>query len=87
MKKVIVEVPEELVARDDQYRDRLGEIVLLGLHQVKVREALLLYERGVASLGRAAELAGVSDEEMIRQARAAGVEPRWSEEMIEDELA
>ena len=86
MEKVVVEAPDELVAQYDQYRDRLGDIIFLGLLQLKIHEALLFYRRGIASLGRAAELAGVSGEEMIRQARAAGVEPRWSERMVEDGL-
>lgn len=87
MKKLIVEVPEELAVECAQQWDRLAENILLGLHQVKIREALLLVERSVASLGRTAELAGISTEAMIQQARAAGVQPRWSEEMTEDELA
>jgi len=38
------------------------------------------------SFGRAAELAGIPEQEMIRQARAFGVTPRWTEEMVKDEL-
>jgi len=42
---------------------------------------------GLMSFGRAAELAGLSQQEMIRQARAFGVFPRWSEKMAEEEAA
>jgi predicted HTH domain antitoxin len=45
-----------------------------------------LYKRGLVSFGRAAELAGLSQKELMRQARANGIEPRWSEKMVEDEL-
>jgi len=48
---------------------------------------LLLYSRGLVSFGRAAELASLSEKEMIRHARAAGYQPRWSEEMVQEELA
>jgi len=46
-----------------------------------------LYKQGLASFGRAAELAGLPQEEMMRQARAHGIEPRWSKKMVEEELA
>ena len=59
----------------------------LGLSQVKIQEALLLYQRGLVSLGRAAELAGLPEQEMARQARAMGLSPRWTEKMVEEELA
>jgi len=61
--------------------------VLLGLAQLKVQEALTLYTRGIVSFARAAEIAGLSGPEMIRQARALGIRPRWSEQMVEEELA
>jgi predicted HTH domain antitoxin len=48
---------------------------------------LLLYKRGLVSLGRAAELAGISERDMIRQARAADIEPVWSASQVEEELA
>ncbi len=86
MQKMIVEIPDELVSQFTPYQDRLPELMLLGLHQVKAQEALLLYSRGLISFARAAELAGLSRTEMIRQARAAGVRPRWSEAMIQKEL-
>ena len=36
---------------------------------IKAREALTLYTQGIVSFARAAELAGLSRQEMIRQAR------------------
>ncbi len=87
MAKTIVEIPDERWAELQAYKDRLGELLLLGLSQVKIQEALLLYQRGLVSFGRAAELAGLSEQEMIRQARAFGVHPRWSEQVVEEEVA
>jgi len=87
MTKTIIEIPGELLPELEAYKDRLGELLLLGLSQIKIQEAILLYQRGVVSLGRAAELAGLQEQEMARQARALGVSPRWSERMLEEELA
>jgi predicted HTH domain antitoxin len=87
MGDVMVQIPADLVQEFEPYQDRLREIILLGLTQLKVQEALLLYRRGIVSLGRAAEIAGLSMPEMIRQARAFGIEPRWSEKMVDEELA
>ena len=71
----------------EAYKEKLGELLLLGLSQVKIQEALLLYKRGLVSLGRAAELSGISERDMIRQARAADIEPAWSASQVEEELA
>lgn len=73
--------------RTDTIKDRLGELLLLGLSQIKIQEALLLYQRGLVSFGRAAELAGLSEEELALQARAFGVYPRWAETMVEEDVA
>ena len=86
MAKATVEIPDERFPELDAYKDRLGELLLPGLSQVKIQEALLLYQRGLVSFGRAAELAGLSEQELMRQARAFGVYPRWTEKMVEDEV-
>jgi len=39
------------------------------------------------SIGRTAELAGLSERDMIRQALAADIEPLWSASQVEEELA
>ena len=46
MAKTTVEIPDQKMAELEAYRDRLGELLLLGLSQVKIQEALLLYQRG-----------------------------------------
>jgi predicted HTH domain antitoxin len=87
MQQVIIELPEDLARQVGPYQGRLQELVLLGLSQLKAQEALTLYTRGIVSFARAAEIAGLSRPEMIRQARAFGIRPRWSEQMVEEELA
>jgi predicted HTH domain antitoxin len=52
----------------------------------KPREFLALYTRGIVSFARAAELAGLSRQEMIRQARALGIQPSSTAQMFEAEL-
>lgn len=87
MKQVVIELSDDIARQVGPYQGRLQELVLLGLTQLKVQEALTLYTRGVVSFARATEIAGLSLPEMIRQARAAGVTPRWSESMVTEELA
>ena len=87
MEKLHLEIPEEISEKLEPYKDKLKELILLGLQQLKIQEALLLYSRGLVSFGKAAELAGLSETEMIRHARVAGVQPRWSAEMAQEELA
>jgi len=87
MGKTMVEIPDERLQDLEAYKDRLGELLLLGLSQIRIQESLVLYKRGLVSFGRAAELAGLPEQEMMHQARAFGVQPRWSEKMVEEELA
>jgi predicted HTH domain antitoxin len=87
MKQLTLDLSDEVIRQIEGYEGRLQELVLLGLTQLKVQEALTLYTRGVVSFARAAEMAGLSRPDMIRQARALGIHPRWSEKMVEDELA
>ena len=86
METLPLEVTGELSEKLQPYRDKLPELLLLGLQQLKIQEALLLYSRGVVSFGRAAELANLPEREMIRHARASGVQPRWTEETVREEL-
>ena len=87
MAKTTVDIPDERLAELEEYKDKLGELLLLGLSQVKIQEALLRYKRGLVSLGGAVELAGLTKQDMIRQARAADIEPAWSVSQVEEELA
>jgi hypothetical protein len=87
MEQVITELSDEQAQQVRPYRGRLKELMLLGLSQVRIHEAPLLYSRGLVSFARAAELAGLSRPEMTCQACASGMHPRWSDDMVQDELA
>ena len=87
MQQMTIEIPDELVVQFAPYQDRLRELMLLGLSQIKAQEALAFYSRGLISFARAAELAGLSQADLIRQARALGLNPRWTEGMVQEELA
>lgn len=87
MEKLSFEVPSAISQKLIPYQDKLSELVMLGLQQFRIQDALMLYSRRLVSFGRAAELADLSEKEMIRQAYAAGLQPHWSEEMAKEELA
>ena len=85
MTTITLELPDDVADDAARFAGRSREIFLLGLSQMKIHEALLLYSRGAVSLARAAELAEVSRDELVLQARARGIEPQWSEEMLAEE--
>lgn len=86
MERITLEIQDELVRELHIDQARVKELVMLGFSQIKIQEALTLYKRGIISFGRAAEIAGVSEREMIRHARANSIRPRWDEQMLREEL-
>jgi len=84
--KAVIEIPDECLQDLEAYRDRIGELLLLGLTQARLREILDRYEQGAISFGRAAQLAGISQRDLVRQARALGISPTWDEGMLAEEL-
>lgn len=87
MQKIEIDLPDELAEALRTNPGRIGDVVALGLRQIKIVEALTLYQRDAVSFGRAVEIAGISREELIRQARAAGIHPRWTDDTLREELA
>jgi predicted HTH domain antitoxin len=87
MAKAMVEIPDDQYAELSKYKDKWSELLLLGLSQMKIEEALVLYQKGLVSFARGSELAGISQEDMMKQATARGIKPLWSDTMIEEELA
>lgn len=63
------------------------EVLELGLRTRKIERTLTVYARGQMTLGAAAHLAGVTESEMARQAYARGLEPRYSMDTFNEELA
>lgn len=87
MSETTVTIPDDWLPELEPYRDRLAELLLLGLSQMRLQEALLVYQRGLVSFGRAAELARLSEPELARHATALGIAPRYDEQMVGEELA
>lgn len=87
MAKATIEIPDEQYAELGKYKDKISELLLLGLSQMKIEEAFILYQRNIVSFARAAELAGISQQDMMKQAKARGIEPHWSDKMVKEELA
>jgi len=88
MEKVItLEVPEQWIKGLDLSQTTvMQEIVQLGVYQFKVRRALDMYQAGVGSLGYVAEKTGLSKRNLIREARARGIEPPFDEQTVREEL-
>ena len=59
MKQLMIELSDDMARQVSPYQGRIEELVALGLTQIKVQEALTLYTRGVVSIARAAEIAGL----------------------------
>ncbi|HEX2060833.1 MAG TPA: UPF0175 family protein [Thermoanaerobaculia bacterium] len=87
MEKLEITIPDELAGELKAYQGRIEDVLVLGLRQIKIDEALALYRRGLISFGRAVELAGIQRDELIREARMAGIQPRWTKDTLREELA
>lgn len=87
METLTLTVSEALFEQVSPYQDNLGELLRLGLRQVKMEQALALFRQGGISLWRAARLAGVSLREMTQYAAAQGLRATADEETIREELA
>ncbi len=74
---------EELQGEREQW---LQEIIHLGVQQLKIRRALEIYQAGDCSLGYAAEQVDIPKQELIREARARGIEPTFDERIVQEEL-
>ena len=86
MERVTLEIPDELAKELHIDQTRVKELVLLGFSQLKIQEALSLYQRGIVTFGRAAEIASLTERELVRFARAYSIRPRWDETMLREEL-
>ena len=87
-KLITLEIPEQWLqglSVDEGYL--LQDIIQLGIYQFKVQRALELYRMGTGSLGYAAEKLGLGKGDLIREARARGMEPAFNEETVQEELA
>jgi predicted HTH domain antitoxin len=86
-KTIRVEIPEQwLQGLEWDQGSVVQEIIQLGTYQLKVRRALEMYQAGTGSLGFVAEQAGLSKRDLIREARARGIEPPFDEQTVREEL-
>jgi len=86
MEQLVVEVPDHLVKELEAYRGNLGEILALGLRQIKMQQALVLFGEAGVSLWKAARMAGVSLREMTEYAVSRGLRATCDEKTLEEEL-
>lgn len=82
-----ISVSERLAAQLPADPAIQGELLALGLHAWRVREALEAYSRREGSLAWAAEQAEVSLREMIPLAYAHGLTPKVDPELLETPLS
>lgn len=87
MKKLTVAIPEDLLEGLKEEREKvLEEALIEGIRSLKIKRALNSYCEGKISFGRAAELVGISEDELARQAFSLGIEPSISEKTLKEEL-
>jgi len=88
MDRVIrLEIPEEWLQGLDWDQEALmREVIRLGVYQLKVRRALEVYQTGLGSLGYVAEKEGLDKRDLVREARARGMEPPYDERTVREEL-
>jgi predicted HTH domain antitoxin len=82
--KLPATLAEELSTASQEF---LVNVLERGLRQIKIERALERYSQGGISFGAAAQLAGVSQSELARQAYARGMEPPFSEKTLTEELS
>lgn len=88
MTNLTVQVPDRLAKElNEAGQEFIAEMIELGLRTRKIEQALAQYGRGTMSLGAAAHLAGITEGEMARHAYARGVQPRFTDETLAEELA
>jgi len=90
MEFVNIKVPDNVIKdiKDmEEYETDIERIVETGIHQIKIERALSRFKHGDISIWNAAKIAGVPLREMIVQASAHGIKPKYDEKMIEEETA
>jgi len=86
-RRIEVLIPDDLATELDAFGGPVSDLLTLGLRQTRIIAALAAYSEGGISFARAAEIAEIPKSDLIWHARAAGLEPRWSEATVEEELA
>jgi len=74
-KRVVIEVPEGLRVPPDELEERL-----------RIELALRLYEKGIASLGQARRIAGISKWNFLELLAKEGIPLHYGEEELKEDL-
>jgi aryl carrier-like protein len=83
---LILKLPGQLVKQMPKSSEEQQEVILLGLQQLRAKQALERYRRGDCTLAYAAHEAGVTLREMIPLAYAHGLKPHVDPGLLEGEL-
>lgn len=94
MKVTTIRMREEMVAEVQELARELGvdnssllrEALSIGLRELRIRLALDEYAEGRASLGKAAEIAGIGYRNFFLEAKKRGVQIRYGEQRFGEEL-
>ncbi|MDM8528647.1 hypothetical protein QUF58_10640 [Anaerolineales bacterium HSG24] len=84
--QLTVDIPSEWLAGLDWQPNMLQEVIQIGIQQLKIRQALALYQAGGCSLGYVAEKFQIPRQALIIAARAKGIEPLFTETTVQEEL-
>jgi predicted HTH domain antitoxin len=87
MRTLTITIPDELSAELEPYRESIGDLLALALREIRMGQALTLFQQGGMSLSKAARMAGVSLREMTQYAVAHGVRAVADEQTLQEELA
>ncbi len=75
IKRIVIEVPENLRVPPDEFEERL-----------RIELALRLYEKGIASLGQVRRIAGLSKWEFLELLAREGIPIHYGEEELRKDL-
>jgi len=90
MEFVNIKIPDNVIRKikdAEEDETNIERILETGIHQIKIERALSRFKHGNISILNAARMAGVPLREMIVQASAHGIKPKYDEKMIEEETA
>ena len=86
METIEIKLPDYLAKKLLQEESSIQRVLKLGLKQLEIEKAIERYKKGGISLGKAAEIAGISIREMIPIAYAHGLEPKYDQSIIESPI-
>ncbi|MEW6619695.1 MAG: UPF0175 family protein [bacterium] len=79
--QITIELPEEAKGLSEE---EIEQFFLIGMREMRIEKALIMLRKGGISVWKAAKIANLSLREMIEEARRRGIEPRVTNEMIEE---